>query len=252
MNLRYYTKKIKMFGLYLTAKAVGKDYYECDIDGLNIKLGFIHPYHHLMAKHFRDQKHEQPMLVLWKKLCAKAKGTIMDIGAYNGIYGIVAAKVSPNRVICVEPEEINVAQIRHNLALNDVKIQIFEKPLWNKLDKVFLNEHTGGTATSVRGNYGSRLTGMLDQFEGVSLIKLDAVGAELKILQGGEKVLRAHPIILIEVRPRLLEAMGNSEKELWEFVEVHGYKKELIYQCSDIRNYLLYAMTASLYEHHTN
>ena len=225
----------------MIAKISGRKYYECDIDGLKIKLGFIHPYQHLMARHLRNRKHEQPMLILWKRLCAEAKGMIMDIGAYNGIYGLIAAKVSPNRVICVEPEAINLAQIRYNAILNEARIQVSERPLWNRLCEVVLNEHKGGTATSVHESSGifSQLTGTLDQFEGTSLIKIDAVGAELKVLQGGEKVLKAHPVILLEVRPRLLESMGNSEKELWEFVEARGYKKELVYQCLDIRNYLL-------------
>ncbi len=58
----------------------------------------------------------------------------------------------------------------------------------------------------------------------IDLAKIDAEGAELAILRGGEHVFADHsPDILIEVNPATLEPAGTDSHELCALLEAYGY-----------------------------
>ncbi|MCX7998459.1 MAG: FkbM family methyltransferase [Leptospiraceae bacterium] len=62
-----------------------------------------------------------------------------------------------------------------------------------------------------------------------NLIKIDAEGAEFKILRGMQKVLdRFHPKLLIEVHPKHLEKQGISLQSFFNFLLNHNYKIYLV------------------------
>ncbi len=58
---------------------------------------------------------------LWQALAAEAT-TIIDIGAYTGYFGLLAARAAPGAsIVCVEPVAANFARLELNLARNDAR-----------------------------------------------------------------------------------------------------------------------------------
>lgn len=62
---------------------------------------------------------EHEALSIWSREVRKAEVAI-DIGAYLGIYSILAAKLGCPRVIAIEPNLSNFVQLQKNLLLNDL------------------------------------------------------------------------------------------------------------------------------------
>ena len=53
---------------------------------------------------------------------------IIDVGAYLGVYSILAAKLGPGRVLAIEPNSKSFKQLERNLALNSMtnSVQTFQ------------------------------------------------------------------------------------------------------------------------------
>jgi hypothetical protein len=58
----------------------------------------------------------------------------------------------------------------------------------------------------------------------VDVVKIDVEGAEYLVLKGASKTLdRDHPVILVEIVERQLQAMGASSKQVYDLLRSHGY-----------------------------
>ena len=92
-RFRYYKKWIWIYFYYYLSKIQNRNFFEADIGGVKIKLGFTHPYQHLMARHFSRGEHESNLLALWKRESEGLEpgSAILDIGGYNGVYGLLSA-----------------------------------------------------------------------------------------------------------------------------------------------------------------
>jgi len=62
-----------------------------------------------------------------------------------------------------------------------------------------------------------------------NFIKIDAEGAEYKILRGMWKIMDMHhPKLMIEIHPRHLEKQGISPGYLFDFLKEQGYEIQLV------------------------
>ncbi len=164
--LKYYKKHLLKWVGYSFDKLRRKTFYETNINGMKLKLAFSHPYHHLIVKHFADQKFEYNLLCAWKER-AKQSDLVLDVGSYNGVYALVAGFANPRaRVIAFEPEQININHIRKNIELNGVdrkNIEVFEGVVTNVDGVATFSTHEGGTGGSI-GNGNQVNSTTLDSF----------------------------------------------------------------------------------------
>lgn len=114
------------------------------------------------------------------------------------------------RVVCVEFEPANLAQLRLNLEANPrlaERVEVVERPLWNRAGEELRFDSALGR-TSVMGAEGGQsvLTTTIDELVSsgtvnrVDFVKLDVEGAELRALQGArETIERCRPKLAVSV-----------------------------------------------------
>ena len=199
----------------------GRKYWDADIDGINLKFAFFTPYHHRIAHIFHDGGFEREALSSWKDK-AKNSSVIYDIGGYNGIYGLVAAKVNPKaRVVIFEPDATSVRHIRANIKLNNCANC--------ELREVAVSDSNGTARFTQNGGSGERFAEWgqevcvetLDSLPPANLLKIDVEGAEAKVIAGGlASFAKTKPAILIEIHPWLDK---KEEDDMWKSLKRLGY-----------------------------
>ena len=162
---------------------------------------------------------EKAEIELARSLARRAT-TAIDVGANVGIFTVPLALVvgARGRVIAVEPSPQNVAQLEHNIRLNqlenvdlhpialaaapgEVELQLGADPAFHSTSTV-VRSRAAAVATSVRAetldaiwrDAGSPV---------VSFLKIDTEGAELDVLHGARELLDAYRMpILLEAKER--------------------------------------------------
>ena len=189
--------------------------------------------------------HESSELNIQKKLLNNCH-TIFDIGANHGWYSLEIAKAFPDKtVIAFEAVPATFKLFKSNLALNnDLRnIQAVQAALSNEVGEAsfFYNPNLSVNASfqNLQNNDLAEQitveTETLDQFciqHNIfpDFIKCDVEGAELKVFQGAEKILRKYqPIICTEMLRKWSNAFNYHPNEIIKFLEI------LNYQCFSIK-----------------
>jgi FkbM family methyltransferase len=186
---------------------------------------------------------------VWKKLCQEEdiNGIIWDVGAFIGVYGLIAAKASQdNRVYCFEPSGAPFYRMLGHIHLNELWGQIFPLKIalsdqttvvqlyhpfgWYVLGSgdnlsnlystsYFREDVKLETADNlVHGNrfYELEFTHQVPQIGAPSLIKVDIEGHEINFLRGCVRTLStSKPVIIIEILSA--ENLYLVQKELCEY-----------------------------------
>jgi FkbM family methyltransferase len=156
---------------------------------------------------------------LWQTLATDAT-MILDIGAYTGYFGLLAARAAPGAdVVCVEPLASNFARLELNLALNDARnvralraavagadaemeLRVFESGDCLPLDAALLSEER----PTVRSETVSTMR--IDSFRTAhgnsapELIRIDAGGVAGEIVAGMAQTPRDLPPDFLIARDR--------------------------------------------------
>jgi FkbM family methyltransferase len=180
---------------------------------------------------------------------------VLDIGASLGFYTIPLAQVvraRAGRLVAVEPIYANCEVLRRNLAVNGLTevASVLPVALGAEDAQVLLHVESGGTgnATIVSGLAASEVarhdkaggTGAtqpasvrrLDDLElpfgelsmPCSLVKIDAEGFEMNILEGASEFVAGHrPVIFGEFHPVWLKTRGVPATEPQRWAVVNGY-----------------------------
>ena len=147
-------------------------------------------------------------------------GTLLDIGAHDGLLTRPFAALPGSRVLAFEPLPVAFARLQaacaglpnvelHQAALGD---QVGEATLTMPLVDGVAQEQWASTAKGYAG-FGAQVTEArftvplrkLDEFglHDVTGVKLDAEGAEYEMLRGGrETLLRCRPVLTLEIEER--------------------------------------------------
>lgn len=177
---------------------------------------------------------------LFEKLVVKDM-TIVDVGANIGYYTLMAAKLVGDKgeVFAFEPEPENYALLVRNIELNNYKNVIpVKKAVSSKTGKadLFLNRETGahGFLPDREGVIGMTTveTISLDEyFKGrespIDIIKIDAEGAELAVLQGMQNIIRNNANLKIFTElfwPSSITKSGSPTREYWDKLVESGFK----------------------------
>lgn len=207
--------------------------------GFRMKLDLKDP--EQLKVYFYGHYHERYEAALVARLL-EDDDVFWDIGANVGYFTLVAATALANRgqIVAFEPGKNAYVRLIENLSLNPYgNIQTYPVAVSDREGEAVLHV-SGDIADSsaslfqVGGNQAGHeicRTVALDQFlaaEGLrppTLIKLDAEGAELAVLQGAERLIsQSPPMFLMEMEEKNLKAAGASKAAIRQFLEGYGYR----------------------------
>lgn len=154
---------------------------------------------------------------------ATSAGSILDIGAYSGIYSITAALANEeSSIYAFEPNPEILELSRINFELNEVTNRISLMPIAlgdvKGTANLYFNPSDWESATaSLNINSGKHIEVTVSTIDDIlagspiDLIKIDVEGFESTVFVGGEKSLREFcPIILSEIlSPKDLQSQLN-------------------------------------------
>jgi FkbM family methyltransferase len=166
----------------------------------------------------------------------------IDVGAQMG-YLSLAMATSAGRQTAVhafEPEDINAARFRENMALNNIQnVQLHREAVSNIEGTLHLFLSKTANAGTHSTLYNERTVTeesiqipatTLDAFARATnlprldLIKVDVEGAEFEVIQGADSVLRTYrPRVILELCDRLQIERGLSSRQIKEFMVERDY-----------------------------
>jgi FkbM family methyltransferase len=207
--------------------------------GFFMKLDLADP--EQLKVYFYGHYHERYEADLVQQLLS-GDDVFWDVGANVGYFTLVAATALANRgqIVAFEPGKNAYERLTENIALNSYQnIQTFPLAVTDREGEAVLHL-LGDIADSSASLYqaGDTQAGQevcrtvaLDHFldsEGLrppDLIKLDAEGAELAVLQGAQGLLAASPPLwLMEMEEKNLVAAGASKAAVAQFLTGWGYR----------------------------
>lgn len=208
---------------YYVARLFGRTHFDATIAGFPLRFSTFAHIHYKVAKEMAaGNEWERSLVAAWKEKAAKAS-VVYDVGGFNGLFGIVAAKTNPNaRVVIFEPDPYSARHVEENIKLNNVPNCA--------LERVALTDTVGEVFFSAKGKLGSHISrhdhglrvkaSTLDSYPPASLIKIDVEGVEAKVIAGGKQSLESCPTIFIEVHDQLTQA---ERDEMWGTLRSFGY-----------------------------
>jgi FkbM family methyltransferase len=178
---------------------------------------------------------DDALQVLWIDEHLREGDIALDIGAHYGIYSVLmAAKCGvTGHVVAFEPDPHVQEILKRNLSLNpDVKRPIVEAVACSDIDgEAILFSGGGHNAQSSLARTGARLIAEEIHVRTVSLdgyltahglnpnvVKIDAEGAEIRILKGARELLASDAEVLCELHPYAWAEFGNTDSELRSLV----------------------------------
>ncbi|MBN1319907.1 MAG: FkbM family methyltransferase [Thermoleophilia bacterium] len=177
-----------------------------------------------------------PLLV---RQAAKGVQTFMDVGAHHGFFEVLVGSSNPDcRILAYEPIPENVEVIEKNLLLNGLTADVHRSAVSDVTGQRDFqvseaSDSSGFVANPAAAVMRSIKTEVvrLDQFidcvrSGPVLVKIDAEGNELKVLEGMRRIIeeREDVRLVIEFNPRCLEANGGTPEALLDRIDTLGFE----------------------------
>lgn len=164
---------------------------------------------------------------------------VVDIGAHIGLYTVwYSGLVGPNgKVLAFEPSKATYQQLLHTIKLNgshNVKTINMAVSDTAGVASFFSPGNPGGVSNTLIPrtdislmDYKVSVVALddyLSELNRINFIKLDAEGAELRVLRGAKQIImRDRPKIILGVHPKSLFFDGSSLSDLWDMVQSYGY-----------------------------
>ena len=144
---------------------------------------------------------------------------VVDIGAFEGLYALLAANlVGPSgKVWAFEPDDVARQLLIRNLRLNGISnVEVLPYAISDSTGDAWLRiDHLGGSATRLSHQPTAirTQTVTLDEFcetnnANPDIIKIDVEGAEVRVFGGGSRVLTQARAILLEYHHRRIRHYG--------------------------------------------
>jgi FkbM family methyltransferase len=183
----------------------------------------LHGQDHIVREIWIDgaEMYESPLPIVYAALAAKAQD-VLDVGANSGLYALIAASCNARAAIyAFEPFPPAIRSLRANIALNrwQSRIEVIEGAAGERAGsfKLYVPAKSHGntleTSCSLESTFRSEHDSVLDVqvtpldtfvasrgVQRVSLLRADVEGAEYRVIEGAQEVLRTHrPFVLVEV-----------------------------------------------------
>jgi FkbM family methyltransferase len=193
---------------------------------------------------------EPGSLKLWTEICERSS-TVVDVGAYSGIYSILAEKMGVQNLISIEPNPNSRVRLEKNFSLNKISsFTIYNCPLGD-VTGLKLGLYVPASRYSNSGKQlessGARflssehevviidaeewhridsqstikLDDLIPTGNQIDAMKIDAEGMEIEVLMGATQILiRHHPELIIETWS--LEKTAELNQLLMDFGYCEG------------------------------
>lgn len=223
----HYRKKSRIYLPFYFDKIRGKKIFNANYYDVPLQMFADTHYQHHILRWQRGGKYEPHILEEWKSACA-GKKCILDVGGYNGLFGLIAAKLNPDaKVFIFEPDEINFRHTAKNIELNNLSnVTALKIAMSDRDGEIIFGGHAGGTGPKIGGGNNKVKTITLDSFLKQNnlkpdLMKIDVEGAEALVFEGGKEFFtgQSNPQILLEVH------LNSSGKALFEKINSYGHFK---------------------------
>ena len=239
--------------LFMLSGLVAPRLIELNIRGLEFGILTSYEDDHFQSAFLRKlQNWEEKPIKAWIN-SIENNSTVIDVGAYLGVYSILALRAGAGNVVAYEPNFKTVEKLNANLELNGLHHQtiVREVALSNFTGKSQLlvpnNREISSGAQLVNSNISRDLSNWktlctvqtltLDEdllhmpIRKISVIKIDTEGFEYEVLLGATKILRKFlPTILVEI----LENKNLIRIET--YLRAFGYNQSEALDGFDIRN----------------
>lgn len=206
-----------------------RDRYEVQIHGRDIVFSTEDGYSgRWFFPRYDGWIHEPKATELFARLSLEAEN-IIDVGANLGWFSCVAASISDGTVHAFELDGDNLRRLSTNVVLNGFQnVRVNHTAVTDSEGNVSYwkePESAGLEHSFVRGDEDQQERVQVnattldkyteDHCQSVELIKIDVEGAEQKVLEGGQQVVRKFcPHILLEVHPSQLAALNTSPRRV--------------------------------------
>lgn len=216
-------------------------YGAVEMDGQKLKYDSSFGIHG-MLKIIRGE-YEPEVTSLFCSLIRKGM-TIFDIGAGVGYYTLLAAKRvgDDGLVVAFEPNPRLFELLVENVKINGWKnVKVIQSAVSDMCTKVLLNiPRVGSSGSSISPTVSDKrivvksisLDEFLQQHEDVSeidLIKMDIEGGEVRAIKGMKEVIKKFkPIIICEIHPKQINAIGDNIRDINNILFTNNYEKFLI------------------------
>jgi FkbM family methyltransferase len=192
----------------------------------------------VVEEHRRQGFFEPESIATWLDHC---QGTVIDVGAYTGIYSIVAAKAGAN-VVALEPNPEVYKRLIQNCTKNNVAIEALEVAAGSEIGVGRLNINNRPPLTSAGTLLGSggiqvdvvALDSM--ELENITAVKIDVECYEIAVLEGARRIIgKYHPLLICEALRR------EGRDQLIDWMSRYPYRHDI----ADERNILFIPMSDS-------
>lgn len=179
-----------------------------------------------------------------KKHC-KLGDTVIDVGAHLGLFSVCAWQCTgkKGKVYAFEPTPTTHRLLRQTIHINqaDDYIHPVQAAVAEKKGTVtfYLGEGDINVSNSIilypeRNRQGYEVPMIaLDEFvkergiDKVDFMKIDAEGAELRVLYGARNILeRNKPVCILGMHTKSIQKFGDSVEAIWNFIADCGYRVE--------------------------
>ena len=194
--------------------------------------------HYLDLEKNQMQEWETEVLRIWKNEVTNAEN-VVDIGAYLGVYSILAAKLGVAKVFAFEPNSHTYMQLKQNLAINSVSssvdiLQVAVGSTDRRVSIITPRDRPYSSAAQIDDSPTNRkldswthaekvrmvtLDSILSHsIQNISAIKIDAEGYEKFVLEGAIQILsQSAPSLIIEILSR------TQKDDIDNFLSRFGY-----------------------------
>ncbi len=191
---------------------------------------FVHRNDEFISPHIRDTGTWEPAETRLFAGRLRPGDHVIDVGANIGYYSLIASRLvgAGGLVIAIEPDAANCAFLRRNLTENSagnvwvVEAAASDRPGVERLYPATSNlgdhrTYDPGDGRTPGEVIGVRIDDLVGEGQPVHFMKIDAQGAELRILRGARETIgrnAGHITIVLEFWPAGLEAAGASAADL--------------------------------------
>src|SRR4030042_6261629 len=245
MNIKYYfSKKVikkNFLGIilphFLTFLFRRKS-FNIKYQNICIKLTSLLFYGDIMYHHFHAYYRSKANFSTdkWERLnidLSSGATLYIDIGGYNGIFRLLAAKNNPNiKVHIFEPNLLSAYVIHRNIILNDIKnINLHHAAVGKATGVVPISINKNGTRVQTKNEINflkvnclaidSLINSFADKdFENV-VVKIDSEGFEKQCLEGMEQFIKKckRLNITLTIHSKIISSYGYTEKDFYDTEE---------------------------------